>query len=228
MALELALNQPPIDAYRLLITATLWPLGLPYLHQSWTLSYEVIFYAGCTLYLAWGRRSLVAIPLLLVTALRVDHPLANFLGSPLILEFLGGILLARLPRRHGTAALAAAPILFVLLSSVGVDRALEFGVPALLLTHGALCFERRFAARVFDPVMLLGAASYSIYLVHLTIGRLFSGTIAWTAPAVIALLGGLLFHLFVERRMTSAISRYRSARRFPQRPVARAVADARQ
>ncbi|MDQ3074499.1 MAG: acyltransferase [Pseudomonadota bacterium] len=228
VVLELALVHPPIDAYRLLITATLWPLGLPYLHQSWTLSYEMIFYAGCALYLSWGRRSLVSIPLLLVTGMLVDHPLANFFGSTLILEFLGGILLARLPRRHGMAALAAAPMLFVLLSSAGVDRALAFGVPALLLVHGALCFERRFAARVFDPVMLLGAASFSIYLVHLTIGRLFPDTIAWTTPAVIALLGGLLFHLVVERPMTSAIGRYRSSRRFPQRPLSLAVSDATQ
>ena len=209
VALEFILIQPPFDSQRLAITATLWPIGLPYLHQSWTLSYELLFYLGCAVYLIFGRATLAFVPLALACGALIADPLADFIGSPLILEFLGGVLLARLPRRHGAVALLAAPLVLALLWSLGFDRVLSFGVPALLLVHGALTLEHRFDLRRLGPVLLLGDASYSIYLVHLTIGRLFPDDMPWTTAASAALLGGLLFHMIVERPLMQCLREIR-------------------
>ena len=97
--------------------------------------------------------------------------------------------------------------------SLGFDRALSFGLPALLLVHGALTLEHRFDLRRLGPVLLLGDASYSIYLVHLTVGRLFPDNMPWTTAASAALLGGLLFHLMVERPLIQCLREIRSRTR---------------
>lgn len=219
VALELLLNQPSVDARQLAITATLWPVGLPLLHQSWTLSYELLFYLGCAAFLIFGRATLAVIPAALACGIFIDHPLAGFAGNPLILEFVGGVMLARLPRRHGAAALLVAPLVLALLWPLGLDRALTFGIPALLLVHGALSLEHRFGSRRLDPAMLLGDASYSIYLVHMTVGRLFPGDVPWTTAASAAVLGGLLFHMAVERPLLKHLGDLRRRTRTLPRPT---------
>ena len=225
VAIDLLLVQPPLDAHRLLISATLWPVGLPYLHHSWTLSYEMLFYSCCAAFLWAGRPVLLLAPLAFFAARLVTHPIADFLGNPLILEFAGGVILAHLPRRHGTLALAATPLAFLFLAPMGLDRAFSLGIPALLLVHAGLCHEQRFAGRAFDPLMLAGASSYAIYLVHMTVGRLLPATIAWPSAAIIALLAGILFHLAVERRLLAAIRQFRN-RRLHGQPSGAALAEA--
>lgn len=209
VVLELILSQSPVDTHQLAITATLWPIGLPILFQSWTLSYELLFYLGCAAFLTFGRATLAVVPLALACGTLIDDPLADFIGNPVILEFLGGVMLALAPRWHGAAALLAAPFALVLLSPFGFGRAVTFGIPALLLVHGALSLEHRFRSRRFAPMLLLGDASYSIYLVHMTVGRLFPDDISWIAAASAAVLGGLLFHMIIERPLTIGLSELR-------------------
>jgi exopolysaccharide production protein ExoZ len=209
VALELVLIQPALDWHRLALTATLWPVGLPYLNQSWTLSYEFLFYIACAAFLLFGRVTLIAVPLALACEALLNDPYSSFIGNPLILEFLGGVMLARLPRRHGPAALLAAPLALAIFWPSGFDRALSFGIPALLLVHGALSYEHRFNSHGFNFLMLLGDASYSIYLTHMTVGRLLPDDVSWVAAVSVALLGGLLFHRVVERPLLKHLGELR-------------------
>ena len=86
----MVLIQPALDWHRLALTATLWPVGLPYLNQSWTLSYEFLFYIACAAFLLFGRVTLIAVPLALACEALLNDPYSSFIGNPLILEFLGG------------------------------------------------------------------------------------------------------------------------------------------
>ncbi len=213
LALELAVVRSPFDAQRLLLSATLWPGGVPYLNQSWTLSYEMMFYLGCALYLAIGKAAFALVPLLAWCGRAIDHPLAVFVGDPISIEFLGGMLLAYLPRRHNAASLAAAlvsaALSSVLLAPLGFDRAVTFGIPALFLVHAMIGWEPHFADRKADALVRIGSASYAIYLVHLTIGRLLPAAMPWPTAAIIALLGGIAFHGWVERPLVARIRRFR-------------------
>ncbi len=198
VALEILLIQSPVTAHQLLVTLTLWPVGIPILHHSWTLSFEMLFYVGCACYLAVGRVIFLLIPLALIAPMLVDHPLVGFVGHPLIVEFLAGMVIARLPRRFGGTALIAA-LAVLLMMPTSADRILSFGIPSMLLVHGILSFEPQFRSRGWTPLLSVGDASYSIYLVHLTIGRLFSDDVPWVTAASVALIGGLLFHKIIEQ-----------------------------
>jgi hypothetical protein len=85
---------------------TLWPVYghnyvVPALGVGWTLSFELLFYAGFALALA-SRASLplMIFGLCLVLGLTTDNLLFWFVGSPLTFEFLMGVAIARMPTRE--------------------------------------------------------------------------------------------------------------------------------
>lgn len=151
----------------------------PLLAPGWTLSYEMFFYI-CFAAALYFRRS---VPVTLTIALgslafvgifRTEAwPAITTLFSPLLLEFLAGLWLGRalqsgrtIPRSVGAllAGIAAA-ILFVLPSVPPAYQRLEWGVCGLFLVQAAVVCE---AQLDFIPrwALLLGDASYSLYLTH--------------------------------------------------------------
>ncbi len=87
-----------------------------------------------------------------------------------------------------------------------------FALSAALLVAGLAAAERRHGFRTPASLLLLGAASYSIYLLHypveLVVVRGFKAAESWFAmspfvifvtAAVLALGGGLALHLLVEK-----------------------------
>jgi exopolysaccharide production protein ExoZ len=214
----------------LIASLTLWPIYsrfiAPALIVGWSLSFELLFYVAMALAMRTGR----AVPLALFGAALaagfVTHaPIFDYLGNPIIFEFLAGVLIAQLPRRAvlslpsltvAVALFAVAPPAiysadFAVDASVSAWRVLFWGFPAGLIVYGCLCAEGLFSRRAFDALVTLGDASYSIYLFHLVI--ILPLSLAWPLEIPLAIGLGLLIWRWVERPILRFRPKLRSAAR---------------
>ncbi|MDH7794755.1 MULTISPECIES: acyltransferase [unclassified Beijerinckia] len=162
-------------------------LAQPVYKLGWTLNYEMLFYTLLACMIALPRRRAVAALLIVLSTLVVagafipagSEP-ASFWTHPIILEFGAGALLAslyidgvRLPAKMRWI-LAALAILWLSLAPVpepgtvyGTARPLLWGIPAILILAGAtLSGNASLRSALARPAILLGDASYSIYLLH--------------------------------------------------------------
>src|SRR5260370_23518319 len=121
----------------LVATFLLWPatdvMTSPLLGVAWTLSFEMLFYASATLVL-FNRWWVLALAGLYVAAfcLRSFGPIFQFLGNPIIIEFLFGVAITRAPKLGvGIAAI-----------SLGMALLLVGGVLELAPSGGTLDFLR--------------------------------------------------------------------------------------
>jgi exopolysaccharide production protein ExoZ len=234
--------------------SSLTPLVRPEVGQGWTLNYEIFFYAifGACLLLPPRLRVrclvLICVTLSLVGA--IAHPKGAILSTytdPLLLEFIFGVLLGYFFVRHfrdsWTAeesrkklALAGAAFVIVALTTLitqnffdwGLSRSISFGVPALSLVSGALLLERSGYIPRVDFMLLLGNASYTLYLMHIfvlgilrrvwqhyfRVDRLENHLVFILAGAVICEVAAILVFLYAERPVTSGISSYLKRRGF--------------
>ncbi|MDE3103897.1 MAG: acyltransferase [Acidobacteriota bacterium] len=156
----------------------------PVLPVGWTLCYEMFFYALFALALAL-RKDVVRVlaPIMVTLALLsvLRHPwwpAITLLASPLLLEFLAGVLLGqaivqgrRLAPGLAWALLAAGSLAVLVLPAYGPPmlRLLGWGLPAIALVSGAVMLEPQLAPRIPRWAILLGDSSYSLYLVHLPV-----------------------------------------------------------
>jgi exopolysaccharide production protein ExoZ len=139
--------------------------------------------------------------------------------GPLLLEFLAGIWLgvALIPPAVGAGLLVVATAGLAGGYASGLDsgtysRVLARGVPAVLIVVGMLSFETLPGVRN-RAGLLLGAASYAIYLSHLTVTVFVRMALAkahviepWTILVVslaAAISAGIAFHLTVERALVA-------------------------
>ena len=144
----------------------------PVLRLGWTLEYEMLFYliVACALPLRrWvGLAAILgAIGALVIAGLAVPFravPLA-FWTDPIVGEFALGVLVAILARRGwrgGTLAAVLLAVAVVAFAATGLEqRLLVRGVPAALLVFCALSWRG-----LPRWLVLLGDASYALYLVH--------------------------------------------------------------
>ena len=170
----------------LIATAALWPvtdrITAPFYPVAWTLCFEMLFYAAVSVALIRPRVGWVVLAAYAAAlALRTSSPLMAYLGNPLSMEFLLGMLLARMPRR--TWLVAALPLGAALLGAeanfhwcpretdagflAGAGcwvRFASMGLPAGLVVLGTL--QLRVAPGVLTR---LGDSSYALYLVHVPI-----------------------------------------------------------
>jgi exopolysaccharide production protein ExoZ len=166
-----------------LATLLLWPatdvMAEPLIPVAWTLCFEMLFYASAALVLIDRRWLYVLLGLYAVAfSLRPLGPVFQFIGNPLVLEFLLGVVIARSPTWRlgmlgvpiGFAALVLAGPLQIaptggtmdfLAGQEGVHRVLVYGLPATLIVFGALQMKARESVWTY-----LGDASYTLYLVH--------------------------------------------------------------
>jgi len=160
-------------------------LGLiaPIFTLGWTLNYEMFFYLVfglCLLVPLLYVRFIVLVTIfcglvVLGAWLQPRGPILSTYLNPLMLEFLSGVVLAilspYLARRGGMlgALLIAAGVLWiggVYRYDIALPRLASHGIPAIMAVTGALMLEplaRRHPSRIG---LLLGDASYSIYLAH--------------------------------------------------------------
>jgi len=153
---------------------------------GWTLSYEVLFYLTFALGLALvTSRSRLMMLILAIAAglslagvlLRPVGPELKVLTSPLLLEFAFGAALAWATavfryrsNAFGLGLMALGVALYVAgqmwrVGEAGDLRILTYGVPSAVFVTGAVM--TRFAVnRPYRALILLGSASYSLYLSH--------------------------------------------------------------
>jgi peptidoglycan/LPS O-acetylase OafA/YrhL len=208
----------------------------PVVGQGWTLNYEMLFYAVFALAVLAPRRmavTLVALALgvavLIGALISLPEPLA-FWCDPMLLEFVFGMGLGlayregvRLPPLVGWLLILAGLVGFALAPwpawGYSGTRFLTWGLPAVLMVAGAgfgqLCVSRR-----WQPLVLLGEASYALYLLHsIPVRAVLQGAgwakldiaaapwfyLALATAGAIAL--AILVHLAFERPVTRALRR---------------------
>ena len=203
----------------ILSSLSLWPIYggnyyVPVLQVGWTLSFELLFYLGMAcaiLARAWGPLCIYGA--LLLGALTTSSATLHFVGNPLALEFLLGVVVARLPRRPRFAVFALAGIAAVMITTPGTGsarstlldpafalwRVFQWGLPAALIVWGVLSSEAMFRRRLFDGPVVIGDASYSIYLVHPLVA--YGLDLAWPLKLAAAIAAGLALHFTVETRI---------------------------
>jgi exopolysaccharide production protein ExoZ len=232
MAVLVVGKAPLPDVRYLLASLALVPVEpLPYLGIGWTLVYEMFFYALLAAALLWRGRHLgivtIALLALVVTGaiVRPNWVVARIYTGPLLLEFLAGIWLGVAWSRGqwmirpavGTGLLVIAAAGLAVGYTLAVDngtysRVLTWGVPAVLIVVGMLSFEMLPGVRNRTG-LLLGAASYAIYLSHpavMVLVRMLCAKMHLTEPWTIliaqlaaAMSFGIALHLIVERRLVS-------------------------
>jgi exopolysaccharide production protein ExoZ len=157
---------------------------LPMLFLGWTLEYEMFFYLVFGLALAFFKKwaSLAASFVLIIAVLagrlfEASSTIPRFYSNPIILEFVLGMAVFAIWKRYRDS-LARIPVFAALIVSVGCyvylymgtsgvgrnDRPFFQGLPAVLIVLSFLAVE----GRIHFPrwLLLVGDASYSLYLFH--------------------------------------------------------------
>jgi exopolysaccharide production protein ExoZ len=175
------------------------------------------------------RARLVAGALLAIVVAGFFFPdSAYYMGAnPMLLQFAAGVGLGvaaqtgRLPSRAwGAGLLTAAVLVWVLVQAGGLFtelwRPLVWGVPAVLAVAGALSLELqgrplRPPARWVRPALVLGDASYAIYLFHLPATAVVAHTLGYADPwlflpvsLAVSVAAGLAVRAWIEKPLLRA------------------------
>jgi exopolysaccharide production protein ExoZ len=220
-------------------TLLLWPatdqMTAPALAVGWTLCFEMLFYVCMAIVLIERRWVLVIFAAYgIAFLLRPIGPIFQFLGNPIILEFLLGVAISFAPPWRpgiwgiplGVILLGGAGLMGIaptggtmdfLLGYDGLQRVLIFGIPATLIVYGTLQVRARESVWTY-----LGDASYSLYLSHIyPLTILLALWMKFPIPSDLIILIGisaaLLFawriHERVEKPIMAALKRRQGVRR---------------
>jgi exopolysaccharide production protein ExoZ len=156
---------------------------LPIYTLGWTLNYEMFFYFvfGCGLFIPMHMfrfAAVVGVLFLLVLVgwlLPLSGAVVLTYTNPVLLQFAAGIVLALTSSRLQSIApevgcgLLVATSVWLLVVYTGEtlpNGILAHELPAIATVAGALILEPVARAQPSRPIILLGSASYSIYLAH--------------------------------------------------------------
>lgn len=198
----------------------------PLVAVGWTLNFEMFFYAVFALAMML-RVSPVPLVGALFACLSVaalfrqpDWPALSFWLDTILLEFVAGMLLAKLCLA-GVRVPAPVAVLMVAIGFVGLlwpwgalpqmMRVLNWGIPAMLIVAGVALLEPVLQGRLPRPTMLLGDSSYALYLFHPMISP--------AAPALLAKLAFPNAPLSILLSVALAIGVALVVHRFGERPV---------
>jgi exopolysaccharide production protein ExoZ len=229
-------------------------LAYPPIKPGWTLDLEMFYYALIAAVMPFSRRIALWTPIALVATVAVARllfphwpPLTGQFGwgSPLALEFAAGMIVGELALNHAwvgrwpALTVAAGLAIYVLapasLASAEWGRVFTWGAVGVLFLWASLGAERRVATwRWAKAAMLLGDASYSIYLTHALSQPIIT---ALAAPSIVSVAGwpglvavqiiaptllAVVFHLLVEKPLTRRLRSWVSGVRVPRPAVAQA------
>jgi exopolysaccharide production protein ExoZ len=204
---------------------------MPFLIQGWTLNYEMFFYAVFTASLFVVRKHRLALITAMILALVLiglmvpeKGPIARAYLNPLLLEFLAGIYLAVAVERK---IFVPAPLAFIIIPAAVLcifaqlgeagQRAIYWGGPSAAIVWSMVSLETWKPFPNSPALMLIGSASYSIYLTHSLAGTIYKvvagilglpvdGPIALAFGLLSALISGIAFHHFVEIRLQRTLT----------------------
>lgn len=218
---------------------------LPLLMVGWTLIHEMYFYLAFALLLIFPERWLL--PLLMIWGIGsigmgfalplTGNPVVQVVTHPLTLEFIAGCAIAHIYflkryRSSGSYLLILALIWWLVgygihvvqgygLEPTGWLRVLLFGVPASLVVFALVSMEKGTEQKLPYWLVLIGNASFSIYLSHVLVisalGRIWGGLVIANAGVNIAALlvillsvlaFGILSYQILERPLLRFTRRY--------------------
>lgn len=193
----------------------------PLLGVGWTLLFEAFFYvvlAAALLLRAniYYFSTAVLVGLALVWPFRgQDWPDILFYANPIVLEFLYGMLIARfaagrsVPLSVGIGIIAVGAVLFYFGTSSSIPNFISVGLPAATVILGAVLIDRRVSAYIPGWLIVLGSASYSIYLFHPLVAPIVPEVMSRLqvgAPLFVVVIGvvaatafGTLAYFLIER-----------------------------
>lgn len=219
-------------------------LVVPVLLVGWTLNYEMFFYLVFALWLALPNKIIgasgAALSLLCLVGIgamiQPVDPIAQFYTNPIMLEFaLGmmiGLLQPHLPARMHFAiklpmtllVLASLLIVFALPGMFpNVSTFLVCGLPATFIVGSAVALERWGWTVESNLLLLMGNASYAIYLTHMfVLGAIDTVVSHWhlggfgvLAVVIAAMLSacaaGVVVHYSVEQPLSRFCKSFRRA-----------------
>ncbi|WP_375454048.1 acyltransferase family protein [uncultured Methylobacterium sp.] len=185
------------------------PKAVPLLVPGWTLNCEMAFYAifGATLFLPSRLRipaSGAALALMVLAGIHgpAGSAAAWLYGSSILLEFVLGLVLGAfiradhlLPVPMAWCALLLGTLALANSFAPESARVLIAGLPALAIVAGAVSLERRDRMPLIPGLLVLGDASYALYLAHEIVLSAFTqlvirsglGDRAWIAQAYVPL-----------------------------------------
>jgi exopolysaccharide production protein ExoZ len=161
-------------------------LSSSFLGVSWTLSYEIFFYLAFSLLICLKPRfyipmiavwlSAILLNFLGILHLPLDGVVLQFLFSILHLEFAMGFLAAYLVSKYRfshSSYLLYFGLFIYTLSAINtfyhllpISYAIAYGIPSAIIILGGASLEMSKAVITPQFLLLLGNASYSIYLIH--------------------------------------------------------------
>ena len=215
----------------------------PIVGHAWTLSYEMFFYVCLAAMVLLRKSSVLALTTLMICLVGLGQfrtatwPEATAILSPWLLEFTAGLWIGHGAKKLWSlptgvsAVMASAGLLglwFVPLSTAAPQRILH-AVCAVMLVQAAVALERKSGPSVPVWALLIGDASYSIYLLHpfllggmgkvlLRLGliapfreRLLDELTMVTVCCAVAIILGIILHKTVEY----PVNRYLAGRSKP-------------
>lgn len=214
LSLTVVLNAQSAEAA--FTSITLLPSSSPpALYPAWTLVHEVAFYGVFSLFFYFRRvfPFLMAAWAALIVFLGFGHQPETGVNweqayfSLLNLDFILGMMSAwvvtRLSPRWWPLFLTAGVLICF---GAGVESRPLLGVGLGLTIVGMVCLERTARLAVANWVLVLGSASYALYLVHspivvVTVAALsrYGLVVAAVAAICLSLMAGMLYHTFVEK-----------------------------
>jgi exopolysaccharide production protein ExoZ len=214
----------------------------PVLGVGWTLFYEMFFYVCFATVVAVFRRRIVGpLAIIFCSANAIawtfggHDAISKFFGNTIVFEFLFGCAVGSMFQRQAISAAYAWPLLFIGLGVMVAGSAFAFpestrfifwGIPSMILLLSCLKLE---LTHIKYPriLLLLGDASYSVYLFHVIIiyesrdiarkiidFSKLPGDIVVPAFAILAIVSGTIVYRLVEAPLNSFLLRlYRTQQR---------------
>lgn len=189
--------------------------GYSIIITAWTLTYEIVFYLvfAISMSISWKHRLLVSSFIILMLnilfqlaftndvtldpykglVLPADYPLMasyfiNILSSPLMFEFVLGVLLYGMLESGGLALRVNSSLvklfficsitgmsIFFVFSKEGAHGVLNAGMYSFCLIATAILYEQKCKVGFYRVLFWLGNISYSLYLIHPVIVKSFAG-----------------------------------------------------
>jgi exopolysaccharide production protein ExoZ len=207
----------------------------PLYNVGWTLNFEMFFYLLFAIALLFRISPLkfFSLTFILISFLfklkTQDWPAVGYFCDPIILNFLSGIIAATLILNNiKLSATVALPILFLSLLYLFLPRTIIvarlFGnntiglfAAAFLTIYAGASVETKIGKLIPSWLLILGAASYSLYLVHPIVApfgpiltkmlKLKWGWLSVILAIIISIGGGYTFYRFCEVPLTRFFSR---------------------